>query len=91
MLQALGEEKAMVERCSGSPPSVVSHFICLFFFHRISFFHLHFKYDSLSLVLRVTPDIEVYFRTVNKSFAEPDNILKVKEICKVFPWIITVS
>lgn len=90
MLQALGEEKAMVERCSGSPPSVVSHFICLFF-STTYFFHLHFKYDSLSLVLRVTPDIEVYFRIVNKSFAEPDNILKVKEICKVFPWIITVS
>lgn len=81
----------MVERCSGSPPSVVSHFICLFFSIAYFFFHLRFKYDSLSLILRVTPDIEVCFRTVNKSFAEPDNVLKVKGICKVFPWIITVS
>lgn len=38
ILQALGEEKAMVERCSGSPPSVVSHFICLFFPSHIFFF-----------------------------------------------------
>lgn len=81
----------MVESCSGSPPSVVSHFIGLFFFHRIFFFIHVSNIDSLSLVLRVTPDIEVCFRTVNKSFAEPDNVLKVKEICKVFPWIITVS
>lgn len=68
------------------------HISFVFFFpSHIFFFHLRFKYDSLSLILRVTPDIEVCFRTVNKSFAEPDNVLKVKGICKVFPWIITVS
>lgn len=65
--------------------------LVFFFFHRIFFFIHVSNIDSLSLVLRVTPDIEVCFRTVNKSFAEPDNVLKVKEICKVFPWIITVS
>lgn len=45
----------------------------------------------MSYVLGVTPYVNACFRTVSKSCAEPDIILKIEEICKVCPQRSTVS